>query len=462
MSIFFRKWSIMKNPKLSRRSLLGIAAANAAVSAEAVLGACKGPGETPLLDEFDGVKADSQLQWMMKKIYTSPLELSEELRRARPIVIVGDVLFVSRYTDVIEVLGLPNIFSVRLYKEKMGDFMLTHDETATHRRDKGVMSSVMPLTDGDKVMSLCNKIAVDAITGEGPEIEVVSKLGRAVPVRVVQTYFGLDGNVEESLLEWSYWSQFDNFHNHHFHQRENSKEVSKRAGQAKQELALYATEVVKRCAIDLSEGKERDDIVARLVRTKFPESVGFDISRVVLNTMGLLIGAVETSSHAIVHIIDELLNRPDVLRQATSAAAKDDIDLVTAIAWEAVRFQPISPIMFRFCETDFALAKGTDREIHVKAGTTVIPITQSAEFDEVEVEAPGEFRLRRPDYQSFLFGHGNHRCLGEYVGKRIISSAIMALLKRGPLRRAAGAKGEISYGDGPFPESLVIVAGGKS
>ncbi|MEX2169863.1 MAG: cytochrome P450 [Pirellulales bacterium] len=334
--------------------------------------------------------------------------------------------------------------------------MLTHDETPTHRRDKSVMSAMLPMSDTAMIREKIGGFASKAILKASGRIEVVNEFARLVPLQLVQDYFGLDGVDIGELKRWSYWAQFDNFHNHHFHERENAMEISQRAGEAKQQLAAYATALVQRRTGELRRDPNRDDIVSRMLKSKFPPSVGFGLDRVVANAMGLLIGAVETTSHAIVHAIDELLSRPKELAAAVQSAAEGDFETLSEYVWEANRFRPISPFMFRYCEQDFTIAKGTERETEIPTGVTVFTLTQSAMFDPVEFDNPTEFRADRPKYQSFLFGFGHHRCLGEYVGREMIPEAIKALVVCKNLRRADGPAGHIDFKDGPFPESLTL------
>ncbi|MGE0606552.1 MAG: cytochrome P450 [Pirellulales bacterium] len=397
-----------------------------------------------------------QLIWAMDAMRKNPLSFFEELRAHRPSCELGGVVFVARYADVVEIFRHPTVFSVRLYKPKMGDFMLTHDETPTHRRDKSVMSAMLPLTDAPRVTTLADKFAGEAIRQSKGEIEIVGGLARKVPIQMVQEYFGLDGVEETSLRRWSSWSQYDNFHNHPFQQRPNAAEISAEALKAKTELAQYAQALVKRRLMSLPTESDRDDIVARLLKSQFPASVGFGLDRVVANVMGLLIGAVETTSHAVAAAIDELLRRPDTLKTAAQYAREGKREQLARLVTEANRFQPISPYMFRFCEEDFVIAKGTNRERTIRKGATVLLLTQSAMFDAQEFAAPQEFREERPDYQSFLFGYGNHRCLGEFVGRTMIPACVNALVLKNNVRRAEGVAGEIDFKGGPFPESLTV------
>jgi cytochrome P450 len=194
-----------------------------------------------------------------------------------------------------------------------------------------------------------------------------------------------------------------------------------------------------------------------MLKCRFPASLGFDGARMVINTIGTLIGAIETTSHAIVHIVDQLLDRDAELSAAEAAAQSDDRDALSGIAFEALRFNPISPYMYRLAASQHTLAAGTAREHVVAPGQTVLALTLSAMFDDGVIPHTGEFmRTGRPWSHYFHFGYGHHRCLGEHVAKVMIPEMVGRLVSRGHIRRAPGPAGKIDYAGGPFPESFSV------
>ena len=48
------------------------------------------------------------------------------------------------------------------------------------------------------------------------------------------------------------------------------------------------------------------------------------------------------------------------------------------MVWEALRFVPISPYMFRQASGDYSVAKGTKHETLIRKGTNVLVLSQSA------------------------------------------------------------------------------------
>jgi cytochrome P450 len=94
------------------------------------------------------------------------------------------------------------------------------------------------------------------------------------------------------------------------------------------------------------DNRLNDDIVSRMVRTTYPGAVDFDIKRLGINAGGLLISAIETTSQAVAQVIEYLLEDPEWLAKARSAAQEDNPAEFDGIVWEALRFVPISSSCF--------------------------------------------------------------------------------------------------------------------
>ena len=174
------------------------------------------------------------------------------------------------------------------------------------------------------------------------------------------------------------------------------------------------------------------------------------------NLLGILVGAIPTTSKCCVQALDELLKRPAMLGAAQQAAMANDDATLARYVFEALRFHPNNPGVFRIALEDYVLGKGTSHATNVPAGSTVLAATQSAMFDEAVVESPNEFRIDRPDYAYMFFGLGLHSCFGQYINRVQIPGILKPLLQRKNLRRAAGASGQLTM-TGPYPSSLSVV-----
>jgi cytochrome P450 len=446
---------------MTRRDWMGAAGAAAGLGAMASSTPLICTGKqveqgSPLLDQFDASSPANQLALIRQFLRDQPLEFFRELRKHRPVLESIDATLLARHADVVDVLSHPTVFMVGLYAPKMGDFMLAVDETPINWRDKGAMQAMLSRDDSTRIREIVAATCAEALAASGGRIEIVGSLSRLAPVRLVGEHFGFPGPDTPTMMRWSYLAQLDNFHNQPFQALPDSAAVHQKAIAAKLEMRDYAVKLIQERSAELAANPSRDDVLSRLLKTRFPPSIGFGPERLVINVIGLLVGAVETTSQAIVHVLDGLLQRPDRLAQARASAEAKRTAELAGIVWETLRFNPIAPYLFRRAEQDYTVGAGTDHAHTIRAGTTVLALTLSAMFDESAVEAPEDFRADRPAYAYFHFGYGHHRCLGEHIGGDMIVEVVRHVVLCKNLRRAPGEEGRIDYRGGPFPESFVL------
>ena len=405
------------------------------------------------LDDFDATSESERVDLVHTWIGASGRAFFGELRRSRPILQTPGPVIVTRYADVQEVLSRETVFSVRLYAPKIdecvGPFMLSRDATAFNERDKSVMKVMLRREDLPTVATISRRLADEAVTEAGGRLEVVTGLTRKVPVEVCGEYFGFPGPDLETMMRWSRTANLDMFAN-----LADDPALHEASVQVGWEMKEHVDSLI---AQRRAAGPNGDDILARLLTTSFPDSIGFDDERVRVNVVFLLVGGVETTSAASVLVLDELLRRPEQLAAAQAAARADDHALLDRYLWEALRLNPIFPFLVRHCEEDYTLAAGTDRETRIPAGTTVYAAIGSAMFDEGELEDPESFRLDRPEHHLNLhWGYGHHLCLCYSISKVEVSAIVGALLRTEGLRRADGLEGQVDTAGGPFPERFVL------
>lgn len=392
-------------------------------------------------------------------IQNRPDQFFAVLRLFKPILQMpkaGPVI-VTRWDDVQEVLQRPQVFTVEKYAPMMdpsvGPFMLARDGTVYNERDKGIMRSMLQQADLPRVREIAARLARDAVAQgvQAGQLEVVSQLSRKVPVQLTGEYFGFPGPDMATMMRWSRATQYDMFHN-----LDNDPQIHQDNIAAGQEMRAWLQAYLPQVRETLQGDPQLDHIVARLLKARLPDAIGFDQERIMSNTMGLLVGGVETTSQAIVQILDQFFKRPDAMLGARQAALVGDDELLFQYCWEALRFNPINPFVVRYCVQDYELAAGTCRKTTIKAGRVVLVSGRSAMRDGRQVPQPSEFRTDRPYYHYLHMGYGMHTCLGNYVGEIEIPEVIKALLLKKNLRRAPGKAGEIDFKGGPFPESFSV------
>ena len=433
---------------------------------------------TSYLAQIDAEPSESKLKLVRSLMRTDPLGLFKELRENRPIFALPECTLVALYDDVTEMLNMPKIFTVALYKPKMAEgYLMCHDEDALHYREKSLMQSLLNRDDLPRVRQLVEDSAQAILKKAGNKIDAVPEYCRTIPALIVQKYFGLVGINIRHLMEWSYWAQVDTFYNQPFDivSPEDRKRIIDSHTESGKKLEEYITALMLGQSVSLklhlpwrilSRIKDgilkllgrpvmaNDRIVERMLRTGFPPEMNFDIKRVGINAGGLLIGTIETTAQASVQALQYILDNPEVLQQAQKAAVLADKRAFDGIVWEALRFVPISPYMFRQTAWDYTLAKGTARETLIKANTNVLALTQSAMFDIKAFENPDAFISNRNWYHYFTFGYGSHECIGKYIGMVMIPEIVRQMLLMPNLK----AQGNMEY-DGHMPKSYALAWG---
>lgn len=438
------------------------------------------------LAEYDSAATADKYPLVRRWMMTEPLPFFKQLREQRPILVTPECVLVSKYADVIDLLQMPKIFTVDLYKPKMGvtatdpGYLMAHDDDAIHYREKSLMQGMLNRNDLPRIRALVERASKDILTNANGNIDIVYNYCRMVPAILVQEYFGLDNVDKKDLIEWSFWNQYDVFHNQPFdlntpehtkyitdnHDRVTvalsnyiKKELLEKLAMVKldqtKNLLLIGWRILKGIGY-LIAGKKapilKDDVFSRMLRTSFADQVEFDLVRVGVNAGGLLIGSIETTSQAVSQVIEFFIKQPELLAKAKAAAQQTDKKAFDNIIWEALRYVPISPYMFRQTSQEYSLAKGSDYETKIPAKTNVIVLTQSAMFDSFANTNADEFNPDRTFYHNFNFGFGPHDCLGKYVGMEMIPEMVRQVLLLPNLRATA----PVDYKNGPFPESYPL------
>ena len=410
------------------------------------------------LEAYDAANGADKLKVLFHALATEPLQMFAELREKRPILVTPRAVLLTRFADVQEALSRHMVFTVRPYAPKMdpvvGPFMLARDGTDCNQRDKGIMRALIQQSDMPKVRRTVARLAARAIHEGAADgrLELVSQLTRRVPVMLTGKYFGFWGPDEATMMDWSYATQNDMFHN--LTDDETIHEANLKAGrEMKEYLEAFLPEQLQLVRQDPS----LDDVVSRLLGTVLPQTIGFDMARVMTNTMGLLVGGIETTSAAIVQAIDQLLDRPAELAAAIKAAKDGDDDIFDRYFWEALRFNPMNPFIVRLGVAEYTIASGTDRQTTIPAGTVVFCSNASAMHDAAELPSPETFRLDRPDHHYMHFGYGNHVCLGDQVSLVQAPEITKQLFLAGYTERADGPAGHLDFQDGSFPETFTLV-----
>ncbi len=408
------------------------------------------------LDTFDSLSDPAaKTTLFFTALGTDWRALFAELREKRPVLEVPAMTVVARWADVVDVLSRNETFGV-LYAPHMdpsvGPFMLARDGAVENWRDKSAMRTLLRWDDLPGIRAGAGEVASAALLAATQDtsgvFDVVSTLSRLVPLRTVQHSFGFPGPDDVTMLAWSRATQADMFHN--LTDDPAVLQANIAAGQAMQAwVAAF---------IDLRQpwvDAPGEDTVSRLLRLTGQGLSGLDRQGVISNICGLLVGAVETASQAIVNATEQILLHPAQAALAIEAAQKGDNAAFDAIVWEALRFSPMATLVRRVTTEPTVIAPGSDHELAVPAGRVVAAGIGSAMFDPAVFPSPDDFQARPRDLYMHV-GFGAHTCLGQYVAYEIIPEAVRQILLVPGLHLLPQSGSAVDNAGGPFAESFKL------
>ena len=360
---------------------------------------------------------------------------------------------VSRAEDVIEVLEREADFEV-VYEPKMRaitggeNFFLGMQDSAEYQRDISNMRLVVRRTDvADILVPLAAARSAEIVGAAQGIIDVPAELTRRLPAMLVGAYFGTPGPSEPEIIDWTsklFWYLFIDLAG-------NETITANAMTSARAFCAYLDTTIAAR-----KTAPPVDDIIGRCLAMQAAGLPGMDDLGIRNNLFGLLIGFVPTISKACVQALNVLLDQPAALASAQAAARADNDPLLAAHIFEALRFDPINPIIYRRAVRDTILARSTLRARTIPKGTMVLAANLSAMFDPLRVDNPDAFRTDRPWENYILWGYGMHTCFGAHINHAIMPQILKPLLKRTNLRRVPGAAGQIDTAGTPFPQHMTV------
>lgn len=362
---------------------------------------------------------------------------------------------VARWADVVDLLSRNETFRVPYAPHmdpSVGPYMLGRDGAVQNWQDKSAMRTLLRVDDLPGIRATAADVASTALhaatQGTSGVFDVVTTVSRLVPLKIVQRCFGFPGPDDTTMLAWSRATQTDMFHN-----LTNDPVILQNniaAGQAMQGWVATFIDGRKPWANAVGE-----DTVSRLLRLAASGLSGLDRQGVISNICGLLVGAIETASQAIVNATEQMLLNPAQLAKAVQAAQKGDNAAFDAIVWEALRFSPMAIFVVRVAGEPAVIAPGSSYQVTVPEGRVVAAGLGSAMFDPGVFPAPDDFQTRPRDLYLHV-GFGAHTCLGQYVAYEIIPEAIRQILLVPGVRLLPQGGSKIDVAGGPFAESFKL------
>jgi len=371
------------------------------------------------------------------------------LRVVKPILQIKQLVIVTRFEDVQEVLSRDHAFNVT-YEEKMraitngSNFFLGMAPSPQYQQDTSNAQIAFRRADIDTIVTpLCEQYSASLVSQHSNQIDFTRDLASKVPAHLVAQYIGIPGPSQAVLIEWTTAM----FH-YLFFPDTTPEENQKALG-----YAALAREYIDQLITERKQqNSNADDVLGRYLTMQqagLPGTSDLDIRN---NLIGIIVGAIPTTSKAATLVLEYLLSNPEALESAQQAAKNNNIPLLNQHVLESLRFNPFNPGVFRDCTSDYTIARGNLRSKTVKKGSSVLALTQSAMMDRRKLESPREFKLDRPSSAYMPYGYGLHNCFGQHINNVQIAHILKAVLVK---RNLHAAVTKPLY-KGPFPSSFPI------
>ncbi|MDB5247379.1 MAG: cytochrome [Segetibacter sp.] len=385
------------------------------------------------------------------------------LQKRYPVLRLGPLklMTVNKFDLVVELLSRDLDFTVEeINSKKMADqkgaFFLGWDRNNPQfDRERNLVRSVTQKDDLELIRSFVRTTADEIIANaqDYGKLDVADTLSYPVLIRLLDFYFGVPSPSEDKMKRWCRALFFDLFLNFMNNATKHQKAVD-----ASLERKEWILELIEDRKQALKDGKTLpDNILNRLIiLQQQPGNEWVDDDVLQRNLGGLLTGILETTNKSVMLVLDELLNRPEILKGAVKVAGERDMKKMYGYVAEALRFNPAQPGVIRFSENKQVLKGKGDKTYTIPAKTKVLALTAAAMFDPEAFPDPKKFNPQR-DAVYMNYGYGLHECYGKYINAVTISELVAAVLRLKNVRRVAGRAGAgTGLKQGPFPTNFVV------
>ncbi|MEX0339888.1 MAG: cytochrome P450, partial [Arenibacterium sp.] len=340
-----------------------------------------------------------------------------------------------------------------------GQFILQIDWPRAHADQEAVIGDALLRDDAARVSSISAQACREHLATKDRQIDVAA-LARNASDAVIQHYYGVttEGANREDITNWLTVLASAIL----LLPPEGSPERAKADHSADALFAHMRAALVTARQSELSD--ERDDVLSRLLAHRRDNNTRVWLSEdwIARTTCGLAVFGLATVARTAVDAVDELLSRGEAtLSSASEAAANADKnpEILLGYIYEALRFRPMLPVLFRYCPRATVIGEATGKPRIVPRGAAVVTPPLAAMHDSTPFPDPSRFDATRPTKKSLIFGTGLHQCTGRKIAERMLVEIVGALLREPDLRREKGRSGRVSY-DGAAAHRLILLRRG--
>ncbi len=380
--------------------------------------------------------------WLQHLFMTRYQPVFAALRAVWPIPHLGKYYLVTRYDDVRQVFlddpafGVPYAANLDLI---MGHeaFFLGMGDTPEYRRDTAAMRAVVLPGDLPALTQATLAEADRILDASGGRVEVVDYT-RRITFGVLCRYFGITAPQSGDLRVWA--TRLFEFQFTYAGKQGDGVTDSLYRDAARMAPLLRAHVDGLIAARRAAPGP--DDVLGRSLARQAAGEEGYTDAKIRSALIGFLVGGLPQPPMVLPQALEQLLQRGNRLDEAARAARAGDAEAVSRFLFEALRFDPLAPLLQRHAVQPAVVADGTRRATHIPAGAVVAVSFASAMRDPRRVADPEVFDPDRPACDYLHFGYGLHRCFGEHINRVMLPAMLQTLLQRG-IRRAPGPEGRL-------------------
>jgi cytochrome P450 len=177
-------------------------------------------------------------------------------------------------------------------------------------------------------------------------------------------------------------------------------------------------EALVRQAVRSRASEPREDLLSKMI----DKSTGLTEDDVVALALSIVLGGVRTTAASLDNFIYHLAHQP-VLRQELA----DDPSQILYAVDELMRLYTATPLVARTVTSEVQLG-----ETMLQPGERVAAFMALANLDENQFPEPQEVQLERRNGLHLSFGIGKHYCLGIWLAKLELRTALTAVLSTMP------------------------------
>jgi cytochrome P450 len=263
---------------------------------------------------------------------------------------------------------------------------------------------------------------IDRMLEKGPGVDFVTEFGTRFPTQMIFEMFGVPEQDVDPMMDWL--TSILSF----------GRDTPEQQAQAFAQITAYIQGLVAE-----KRANPGDDFTTALIQSR-DEGDRLTEEELVQQIWVHLGGGSIASSNILPNIVVAFSRNPEqweLLCERPELLSKAVDEVLRYVASAATSFE-------RMAMEDVELS-GT----HVPAGSVLIPLLSSANFDEDAYSDPQRFDITRtPETPHLGFGYGPHRCVGWALGVAELEIALQVLTERLPKLRIAVADEELDWDNG--------------